>query len=472
MPKDVIVHTSIDAKPRSSEAMSVLLLRTTGAKDPKVYRDPTELLANGILETDTLYLQCMALFNQGRTTLADSLIRKVKVAGIDPPAGSAGNPPTFTVAFTAPQFSSALEPDTDYWVRVGGNAQSVVQVTTGSSAPSTAAQMAALFNGAAFTLGGVAFTGASGAGGVVTFAGDVSAQSAPLAPTLEFYADATLDTPMGLLATSYDAAFVNGAKPTTAQEALVDAVQAFREVDDDWFVIITDRTDLPTIDALGAWAESTEPSLGELGAGVEDHRKLYFCQAAASDLFAGPQSSVVALIPKHRRAAGIVAADLNEQTEAAYLGNVAPFFPQSVTYKFKRPQGITLPDLTRAQREALEEANWNFLTEEYEKEYVKNGVCFDGEFIDVQLGADYITYYMRELLYNVFLTNAKIPYTDDGFQLVGEAVFRTLNRAVDLGIIARDPESGMGVYTVQVPRRLDATDDQARARVMPGRQGF
>jgi hypothetical protein len=46
-----------------------------------------------------------------------------------------------------------------------------------------------------------------------------------------------------------------------------------------------------------------------------------------------------------------------------------------VTWKFKKPQGITMPDITDAQREALEEANINFLTEEYKKQYVKNGTA-------------------------------------------------------------------------------------------------
>lgn len=45
----------------------------------------------------------------------------------------------------------------------------------------------------------------------------------------------------------------------------------------------------------------------------------------------------------------------------------------------------------------------NFLTVEYKREYVKNGVCADGEFIDVQMGADYIAKNMRENLYDIFL---------------------------------------------------------------------
>ena len=339
MPKDVIVYTRLDSKPKPAEAMNILALMTTGAVDPKVYRDTEELLDDGYTPDDTIYLQVCALFNQGKTTKAKKLIRKVKVAGVD--------------------------------------------------------------------------------------------------------------------------------VPTVDPEDLIAAIVGFRELDDDWDFIVTDRTDKASIEALCEWAESTEPTRAELGAGIEDHRKFYFFQADMATVFAGG-GSVVTLEVTNRRCAGIVAADLDEQAEAAYIGNVGPHYPFSATWKFNRPQGITLPDLTKAQREALEEVNLNFLTEEYKYEYVKNGVCCDGEFIDNQLGADYLTRYMRERLYEVYIrAERKVPYSDEGFAMVAGAVYETLNRGVELGIIAKDPESGSGKYIVNVPARADATDEQARRREMP-----
>jgi hypothetical protein len=344
LPNDVIVYTRLDSKPKPAEAMSILVLQTTGIRDPKIYRDYKEMLSDNYLDSSEAYKAVVALFDQGKTTLADRLIRKVKVAGID----------------------------------VAENA----------------------------------------------------------APT-----------------------------------ELVAAVEEFRQQDDNWHILLTDRTDLASITALCAWAECTEPTEAELGAGVEDHRKFYFSHALFSDLFApagdGSLSSTVLLIPNKRRCAGIAAASSAEQTAPAYIGNVGPFYPRSVTWKFKRPAGIELPDLTKAQREALEEANWNFLTDEYGKIYVKNGVCFDGEFIDNQLGADWITEHMREELYHVYLVNEKVPYDDEGFSMVGAAVLATLNAAVALHILAKDPQSKQGRFRVTIPTRADATDEQARRREMP-----
>ena len=334
MPNDVIVVVDIDAKPKGVETLDILLLSTEGKKDMKTYRDLT------VINTDypgkKVAAMAAAMFNQGKTTLATTLIRKVRIAGIEAPVGD-----------------------------------------------------------------------------------DEKAKAT----------------------------------------ALVAAVEEIREKDDDWYILLTDQTSPEAVEALAAWAEASEPTEAELGAGIEDHRKLYFGQTSKKE---GNPSNARAIV---------VYADQDKlQTEwadAAYLGNVGPFYPQSVTWKFKRPQGISVPDLTAAERDALAEQYVNVLTVEYKREYVKNGSCLDGEFIDVQIGADYIAKTMRDNLYDIFLNNATIGYTDEGFSIVADGVYKALNRAVDLGIIARDPESRQGVYNVDVPKRSEATDEQARSRQMP-----
>ena len=220
MAKDVIVVVNIDAKPKASEALNILVLSTAGVKDIKTYRSLEEVAADfpNSGDTEKTYRKVAALFNQGKTTLAETLIRKVKVGGIAAPTGS-----------------------------------------------------------------------------------DAAAKA----------------------------------------KALVEAVETLRETDDDWYILLTDQDGDDAVKELCAWAESTEPTEAELGAGEEDHRKFYFGQTS------------------------------------------------------------------------------------------------------------------------------KVPYTDAGFALIASGVFAALNRATDLGIIATDPESGAGVFTVTVPKRADATDDEVRARKMP-----
>ena len=218
MPKDVIVVVDIDAKPAGTESLDILLVSTEGAKGVATYRDLE------VIKTDytgkKVADMAAALFDQGKTTLADTLIRKVKILGIEAPTGS-------------------------------------------------------------------------------------------------------------------------GEEDKAA--ALVAAIEEFRQTDDDWYILLTDQSGDEYVTALAAWAEATEPTEAELGAGEEDHRKLYFGQTNNKELAI-----------TNRRAVVIYTDQLTEYADAAYLGNVGPFYPRSVTWKFKRPQGLTVPDLTQAERDALE----------------------------------------------------------------------------------------------------------------------
>lgn len=248
---------------------------------------------------------------------------------------------------------------------------------------------------------------------------------------------------------------VGFAEPETA-EALVGAVKEYQSIDNDWYIFLTDKTDGEYISALAKFAEDSEPSEAELTAGMEDHRKFYFAQTDDKTFSC-----------KARRSAVIYTEDLKEHAEAAWIGAVGPWYPQSVTWKFKMPVGISVPALEAGEIDALEEAHVNFVTDEYKKNYIKNGCCLDGEWIDAILGGDWIAMRMREKLYDIFMTNPNIPYTDAGFTLVAAGVFETLDEATGYAIIAEDPESGAGIYSVAVPKRTEATDIQAASRQMP-----
>jgi len=237
---------------------------------------------------------------------------------------------------------------------------------------------------------------------------------------------------------------------------LVTAIKEFQETSNDWYLFLTDKSDDAYINALGAFAEDSKPSEAELTAGEEDHRKIYFAQTTNK-----------AYAVKTSRTAVIYTEDLEEHADAAWIGAVGPWYPQCVTWKFKLPSGLSVPTLTESEITALETANVNFVTNEYKKNYIKNGTCMDGEWIDAVLGADWIALTMREKLYDIFTSNANISYTDAGFAIVAAGVFETLDEATGYSIIAENPESGAGIYNVTIPKRSEATDKQASARQMP-----
>lgn len=446
--KDIQVFTALDAKTVAAEKLDILLLSTEGAADMATYNDLEKLKA--AFPRKKVAAMADKMFNQDNT-LADTLIRKVRVAGIENPQNVGGTASRIEIAFGENMPTETLEASTAYYAKIGGKA--VVEITTGEEVPVDCTGLAKLFAGTSFEEDGVKFTAAVD-DNTVTYTSTTRTAISGYAESISLYKDEDCFEDMGL---SGAVVLVSvGKADTTKAENLIAAIEDLRDHNDDWYFILTDVTDPVCVTALCKWAESTEPTEAALGAGVEDHRKFYFGQTNDKEY-----------VNEYGRSVVTYADNLAEWVDAAWVGSVGPFWPESVTWKWKVPDNVSVADLRDSERDLLEENRVNFMTAEYKHEYMKNGICGDGNFIDNVLGADYITHQIRENLYEIFIANKKIAYTDDGFALVAAGVFAALNRAVELHIIATDPEDDTGVYTVVIPKRADATDEQARNRQMP-----
>ena len=464
MAKDVIVVVQRDALPSNKESLDILLVSTTGAYPVGTYRDVESVEAvfgdDGPTPNAKIVRKVKTLLNQGKTTLADTLINKFKIVGFATPSSAAAVAAKFICTFPDGDMEYPLEKDTGIWITVGGNKEVVLSATT-TAKTTKWRQVAALFGGKTFEWNGITYNTATD-GVVITATAAEAGKADSIPAVVDVYADAefTQEWP-----SEHTCEFINGSDAVTTGEALVNAIKTFQaDVDNDWYLLMTDRDDDDCVINLAKFAEESEPTEAELGAGVEDHRKFYMGQTANKEF-----ATLTA------RAAVIYTDQLKEEADASYVGNVGPFYPLSVTWKFKRPQNgnatttalITLPDLKERERDVLIENHVNFLTEEYKRQYVKEGVCLNGEFIDVVLGGDWIAKRMRDLLYDILLENPNIDYDDAGFGLVGTAVVQALAEATDLGIIARDNESKSGIFEVSIPKYSESTEEQRANRVMP-----
>lgn len=473
MAKDVIVVVQRDALPKTKESLDILLVSTTGEQPVKVYRDMESVEAifgpNGPTPNAKIVRKANTLLNQGKTTLATSLVSKFKIVGFGPTSASPARAATFAIDFSEMPFTEQLAADTALWVRIGGNDKVLVSVTA-EAAISSAAEFAELFADTSFTVAGKTYTAAV-EGAVVTYTATVAGETDSIPETVEAFGDEALTEKLDLLAPA-KAKFTNGTDTITAADALVNAIKQFQaDVDNDWYYLLTDRDEDDYVAALAKFAEASEPTEAELGAGVEDHRKFYMGQTTNKEFAClTARAAVIYTDPEY----------IDEEPDASYTGNVAPFYPKNVTWKFKRPQDgnaptsagtklISLPKLKESERNALDENHVNYLTEEYKHQYVKEGVCLNGEFIDVVIGGDWIAKRMRDLLYDILLENDNINYGDDGFGLVATAVLQALSEAADAehNIIARDPDSKSGIFTVTIPKWSESTDEQRRNRIMP-----
>jgi len=467
--KDVIVVVQRDALPKEKENLDILLVSTTGARPVEVYRDIEVVKSvfgpDGPKPNAKIVRKATTLLNQGKTTLATTLVSKFKIVGFEPPESSPALPATFTIAFDDDVFFEPFPAGESMWLRIGGDDTAMIEVTPEAEVDD-AKQFAALLNGKSFTKGGKTYT-ASVDGLTAVFTATVPGEADSIPEQYDTYADKEKVKEIVITGNSE---FVNGRDRMSAGDNLVEMIKTFQaDVDNDWYYLMTDKDDDEYVVALSKFAEASEPSEAELGVGIEDHRKFYMGQTTNKKFACSTaRAAVIYTDPEF----------ISEEPDASYTGNVAPFYPNSVTWKFKRPQDgnaaasegiklISLPVLTEGERSELLENHVNFLTEEYKRQYVKNGTCLNGEFIDVVLGADWVAKRMRNLLYDILLTNATIPYSDAGFGLIATAVLQALAEATDLGIIAMDPEKKSGIFTVVIPKYAESTEEQRRNRRMP-----
>lgn len=468
MAKDVIVVVQRDALPSDKESLDILLVSTTGEYPVDTYRDIASVEAvygpDGPCPNPKVVRKATTLFNQGKTTLAETLVNKIKIVGLAVPKATPAAAAKLVITFQSSV--SDIPASGKIYARIGGDDKAYIELTVAADI-TTGEKLAGLFTGNSFTKGGKTYT-ATVSSATVTFTASENGETDSISETIELFKEKTFQTKVNVTPKSIK--FTNGEDAKTVGDNLIATIQKFQsDVDNDWYYLLTDRDDDDCVTALAKFAETSEPSEAELGAGVEDHRKFYMGQTSNKKFSSNTARAAVIYTNENY---------LNEEADASYTGNVAPFYPNSVTWKFKRPQNgnapasegvklISLPQLTESERNQLLDNHINFLTEEYKRQYVKEGTCLDGEFIDVVLGADWIVKRMRDLLYDIMLTNPNIDYDDAGFGLIATAVLQALSEAVDLNIIAKDPESGSGVFTVIIPKYADSTEDQRLSRTMP-----
>lgn len=469
MAKDVIVVVQRDALPKEKESLDILLVGTTGAYPVDTYRDIESVKAvfgpEGPCANAKVVRKATTLFNQGKTTLADTLVNKVKIVSFEAPKAANASKGTFTVTF--PNTVSGISNNDAVYARIGKDDAAKIEVSADKEI-TTGTLLAALFTGTTFTKGGKTYRGAASGASVTFTATTEGLPESGIPEIIELFKGEDFSAQVSITPDSVK--FTSGKNAQTMADNLVEKIKEFQsDVDNDWYFLLTDCDDVDSVTTLAKFAEASEPTEAELGTGVEDHRKFYMGQTDDKK-FASTTAR-----------AAVIYADteyLNEEADASYAGNVAPFYPESVTWKFKRPQDgnaavsegtklISLPKLTETERDLLLENHVNFLTEEYKRQYVKDGVCLNGEFIDIVLGGDWLAKRMRELLYDVMLSNATIEYNDAGFGLVATAVLQALTEATNYNIIAKNVESKTGIFTVTIPKYADSTEEQRTNRVMP-----
>lgn len=294
----------------------------------------------------------------------------------------------------------------------------------------------------------------------------VAAFNALAAPTLDGAATAT-GTPGALVMTitagtagswsAYevpDRGLLSIAETTTDPGVATDLANILL-ADKDWYSLITPYASKAYILAAAAWTES--------------NRKLYTPATADSavPVDADGGASDVAHALKgfaYAYSAPFYHPRRWEFPDAALQGRFLAIDPGKDNWRLKTLVGVSPEPYTVTEQTNLDTKR----TARYETLGPTNvvtgaGITSAGEYIDVTRFVDWWIANVQTDGANLLIQNEKIPYTDDGFALIGAMLRRVNKRGIDAGGIAKNPAP-----VVDVPLVADETSTDRQNRNAAG----
>tara|TARA_R110001592_G_scaffold204704_1_gene454960 strand:- start:1251 stop:2549 length:1299 start_codon:yes stop_codon:yes gene_type:complete len=370
------------------------------------YTDASDMLSDGFLATDAIYLEAVTLKSQSPSP------NKFKIGKLDSQAMAVNVSPTVDNAA-----------DANVGQKVGLEINGTLaeyEIQAGDSASEIADGLAAAIG----ALPGVATTSASPDVGILSDS----------ASTRFSYSGFALVT----------------AIEQTVTPNIATSIAAIRDLDDGWYGV---GSTLRSEADLLALATAIEPlnricSLTTYDAGVWDN--------AVSDDIAS-QLQTLGFV---RTCLQVSNAGGNDGT--GILGRMLTTTPGSATWAHKNLPGVAASKFTAGELTTIESKNANYYRPLGGVNATFQGFSPGGEYLDVMRLVDWTEARITEGVTQVLLANEKVPYTDAGIELIKTPIRGVLRRGVENGGFV-DNEN----LTVTAPKAAEvATNDKAN-RLLP-----
>jgi len=264
-----------------------------------------------------------------------------------------------------------------------------------------------------------------------------------------------------------------GRHDITGAETMLEAVQACRLANSQWYpVFACDATKADHL-AIAAYIETATPA------------SVYFGTTADADVPTKTAGNVLLTLQALLYTRTFV--QYSTSTPYAICGAMGYAMGQNTglngsafTLKFKNQVGVTTEPLTGTQVLNIEDANGNlYLNYGYYYNIFEQGVSSAGRFFDEILNLDMLANNVQLNIMDALYKNPKIPQTDAGvLQLIG-ACNQACDLAVNIGFIAPGQWTGLPVlnlntddtlpkgYLVQAPPISSQSDADRQARKSP-----
>jgi hypothetical protein len=242
------------------------------------------------------------------------------------------------------------------------------------------------------------------------------------------------------------AASQNHADPGIATDLAAIALE-----DPEWYALATVYNSKALVAAASAWVNAQSKIYVY---DASDTTCVTTVVASADDTFEDGFDAA------YGRVSGHYHPDPSDFFACGLMGRCLPLEPGSETWALKRLSGPSTVSLTSTHRTNILARNANSYERVSGIGSTFYGTMFDGEYIDVVRGLDWLQDDMQASVFEVLAGNDKIPYTNAGIAVVENAIKGSLQRAEGRGIIAAG-------WVVTVPDVSAIADADKTARRLP-----
>ena len=214
--------------------------------------------------------------------------------------------------------------------------------------------------------------------------------------------------------------------------------------------------------------------LALVGADEADYEEVAHIIETTEKIFAFSTQSKESTFSRtdYLRTFGIFSESVDEYAHVAWLARCFSFAPGSETWAYKMLTGVSVSELTTWEMSRFEESNMNYYVACANKNITLQGKMLGDEWIDVIRFRDWLKNEMQIRIFELFVQNPKIAYTDSGITLVENQMRATLQEGQKVGGIAEtefdENDEPIEGYTVTVPKAASLNSAQRASRKLQG----
>lgn len=213
-------------------------------------------------------------------------------------------------------------------------------------------------------------------------------------------------------------------KDMSADAGIATDLAAGQLDDPDFYGFVIDGMSEAELNAAGAWAQA--------------NGKIFVGLSADTDVFTSSSTDIASdfLAAAYHRAGVFCSADMVGQFHAALMGGELSANPGASVWENKRLSGPVADPLTPGRLNYAKAKKAGLYLNIKNVSVTRNISGGSGRFFDITRDTDWIKENIGVAVYTMLLNQAKVPYTSLGISLVETQVWKILNAATRLGILA------------------------------------